>query len=242
MKIISSTSNETLKSAAKLLSKKHRDQSGMFLVEGKRAVDDILAFCPGLVETVFVSDPDSNFGDYLLTNEAMAKLSETENPQGVIAVIKKPVPQAAGKHALFLDRVRDPGNVGTLIRTAVAAGFYDIYLHDTADAYSGKVVRSTMSAIAKANIFETADIGTLRGLIGRGYTAVCADMDGVNSYDYRAQTDRICLVIGNEANGVSDEVKALCGVILALPMSTDIESLNAAVCGGVMMYNLKFLK
>ena len=241
---ITAKDNATYKTAVKLLDKKYRDLYGMFLVEGTRAVIDILQFSPELVQNVFVSADadDKRIGTALLPQKLFAALCETENSQGIVAVVKKPPPREAktGSFALFLDRVRDPGNVGTLIRTALAAGFTDIFLYDCADAYSGKVVRSTMSAIVKVNLI-IADLSDISVLKSEGYTVISADMKGQNAYGYKSMSDKICLVIGNEANGLCDEIRKASDVILSLPMYGDVESLNAAVCGSILMYNLRYL-
>lgn len=241
---ITSANNETVKRAAKLLNKKYRDSENMFLAEGARIVEDIRLYDPGLVEKIFIAESaaEKNYGDIILPDILFSKLCETDNSQGIVAVIRKPSAKPENGYSLFLDRVRDPGNVGTLIRTAAAVGFNDIYLFDCADAYSGKVVRSTMSAIIKVNIFENIGFDAAKKLKENGYTLLCADMNGVSSYEYRARNDKVCLVIGNEANGVSGELKALCGINISLPMSGKIESLNAAVSGGILMYNIKYLK
>ena len=239
---ITSKENSSIKRAVKLLNKKHRDNLGLFLVEGLRAVQDIISSRKDLVEEVFVTQEKRGFpfATAVVCDKVFKLLCETENAQGVVAVIKKPVMAAKNCRSLFLDRVRDPGNLGTLIRTAAAVGFEDVYLFDSADAYSGKVVRSTMAAMIKVNLLN-ADTNTLFSLKNNGYTVVCADISGKNAYSYKQDSEKICLVIGNEANGISSGIKEICDVCLSLPMINGVESLNAAVSGSILMYNLKYL-
>lgn len=240
MQIITSKDNAIIKLAGKLLTKKYRDEYGMFLVEGKRGVADIFSSKPGLVQQIIVADYADFPGATISVPGALfAKLCETETAQGVLAIVKKPLALNFDGWSLLLDRVRDPGNVGTLIRTAAAVGFNNVFLKDCADAYSGKVVRSSMSASVKVNIFEKPpDILTIKR---SGKSIICADMNGRDAYSFKPQGD-ICLVIGSEANGISGEIADYADEIIALPMNGNIESLNAAVCGSILMYNFKYLK
>ena len=139
-----------------------------------------------------------------------------------------------------MDRVRDPGNMGTIIRTALAVGFKDIYCRDCVDFYNPKVVRSAMSAVSRVNAFEV-DEQILSRLKSYGYTVLCADMDGDSIFEYNIKSDKVCLVLGNEANGVDDEVLALSDTVVSLPMQ-EAESLNVGVCASVMMYQLRYAK
>ena len=239
--IITSKENKIYKFVRKLSEKKFRDECGAFIVEGARAVADVVAYRPGLIDSVLVAE--SKTGTYeneiVFADELFARLSETVNSQGVLAVLKKPAPSAANsQHALYLDGIRDPGNLGTLIRTACAAGYHDVYLRGCADPYAGKVVRSTMSAIVKVNLIE-ADENTLSKLKSDGYTVFGADMDGRSVFGYAAP-HKFCLIIGGEADGITECCASQCDVMLSIPMDGQIESLNAAVSGAVMMYTLKF--
>ena len=242
--IITSKDNKIVKYVRKLSQKKYRDEYGCFIVEGVRAVGDVLGYPGAETETVVVSE--SRCGDYpgavVVSDEAFASMCETENGQGVLSVVRIPEPSPVTcDNVLFLDGVRDPGNLGTLIRTACAAGYRDVCLRACADPFSGKVVRSTMSAVIKVNLVPS-DIGTLRALKSAGYKIYGADMDGRNIFGTGAAQGKTCVVVGGEANGITDEVRTLCDEIVAIPMDGDIESLNAAVSGGIIMYNLKFNK
>ena len=239
--VISSKENKNIKLLQKLSQKKYRDEYGLFVVEGLRGVRDIMQFDESLIDQIFVSENKSDqFPNANIVSERIfASVCETENSQGILAIVKKPISrQICSNFVLFLDRVRDPGNVGTLIRTACAAGYNDVILHDCADPYSGKVVRSTMSAIAKVNLI-LAGYEYLSNLKRENFNVICADMDGNNVFDYKTD-QKVCIVIGNEANGVSDEAKKLCDTVLSIPMDGKIESLNAGVSGAIMMYYLKY--
>lgn len=245
--VITSFDNNTIKKIARLADKRYRDEDGAYVIEGLRAVRDSLPYLdsPRLVfaESAYARLSDEfRAEDAIVCSDAVfARLSQTENSQGIIAVAKKRVPRRlyASDRALFLDRIRDPGNLGTIIRSALATGFTDIYLSDCVDAYNPKVVRSAVSAISKLNLFEanTADVAELKK---HGYAFLCADMDGENLFDARIPK-RVCLCVGNEANGISSEVLGQADAVVSLPMENG-ESLNAGVCASIMTYIIRYGK
>ncbi len=236
--IITSRSNKTAKLFSSLTHKKYREETGLFVVEGKRAVNDVIKAAPELIKEI-ITTPEA-INEYpdatVFSKELLSSVCETVTTQGVAAILKRPDPQPAyGECALMLDGIRDPGNLGTLIRTACAAGYRDVYVKDCTDAYSGKVVRSTMSAIVKVNVIP-ANADTLNLLKERGYVLFGADMGGTSVFEYPAPDNKYCIIIGGEANGISDEVRNKCDNIISIPMTGEIESLNAAVSGAVLMY------
>lgn len=246
--IITSLDNATVKSVAKLRNKKYRDEQGKYLIEGLRSVKDSF---PYLSEPLLVFS-ESGFAQYgdgfencekiVCTDTVFNKIADTENSQGIICVAKKQsvMPNFACDRALFLDRVRDPGNMGTIIRTALAVGFNDIYCRDCVDVYNPKVVRSAMSAVSRVNTYEV-DEQFLSSLKENGYTVLCADMQGESIFEYNITSEKVCLVLGNEANGVDDSVLLQSDTVISLPMQ-EAESLNVGVCASVMMYQLRYAK
>lgn len=245
--VITSFDNNTIKKISRLRDKRYRDEEEAYIIEGLRAVRDSLPYLvlPKLVfsESAYARlSGEFSAEDAIVCSDAVfARLSQTENSQGVIAVAKKRVPEKlyGSDRALFLDRIRDPGNLGTIIRSALATGFTDIYLYDCVDAYNPKVVRSAVSAISRLNLFE-ADETDVAELKKRGYAFVCADMGGENFFETRFP-EKICLCIGNEANGISDAVLTQADSVVSLPMENG-ESLNAGVCASIMTYVLRYGK
>jgi TrmH family RNA methyltransferase len=245
MDLITSLSNNLIKKASSLQDKKKRDETGLFLVEGYRNVKDCLSFLE--IENVILSQTAyekfaNEFDNFVVaTDKVFEKISTTSSSQGVVAIakIKKQTPKMSD-YCLFLDRIRDPGNLGTILRTAVACGFSDVYCFSCVDLYNPKVVRSSMSAIAKLNVVEAQE-SVLLQLGANGYEILCADMDGKNIFDCDFSGKKVCLIIGNEANGVSESVLQKSTKIISLPMQ-NIESLNAGVCASVMMYQIKYNK
>ena len=239
--VISSKDNKIVKEIKSLSLKKFRDELGLFVAEGARNVSDIISFSPDLVKYVAVNSSyaGSVKADYVIEDNIFSRISETENSQGILCVCVKPKEkEISSDYILYLDGIKDPGNLGTILRTAVGAGYGDIILSNCTDELSGKVVRSAMSAIVKLNILHSfQDI--IAKLKEKGYNIFGADMNG-NSVFNTDKKDKICLVIGSEATGMSSEVKAQLDEVVSVPMVGDIESLNAAVSAGILMYNLKF--
>lgn len=136
----------------------------------------------------------------------------------------------------MLENLQDPGNVGTLIRTAVAAGVSDCYLVNSADCYSQKAVRSSMSGIYSINI-HTSD--ALPEDIFLSHTVYCGDMGGEDVFEVAEFSEKFVVCVGNEGNGVSELLKKKAHRIVSIPMDEKIESLNAAISGGLLVYTLK---
>lgn len=244
--IITSKDNQKVVFASSLKDKKAREEQGKYLIEGYRSVKDSLEFLTNpvifLSETAFKkhSEDFALFETIVCSDKVFSKISDTDSSQGVacIADIPKLTPSYKSKYALFLDRVRDPGNLGTIIRTALAVGFNDIFCYDCVDAYNTKVVRSAMSALSRVNIYSVA-LDEVSKIKDNGYKFVCADMNGENVFEGNYQFEKVCLAIGNEANGLLDEIVEQSDKVLSLPMQ-GVESLNAGVSASVLMYRLKF--
>ncbi len=227
-----------------LKDKKGRDKSGLFLVEGARMTEEALS--SGFEVTALLlregeQVPEAeNIPLYLLPAHVFDAVTDTKSPQGIAAVLKKQTIPAKGHRLIALDSVQDPGNVGTIIRTADAAGMDGVILGpDCADVFSPKVLRSTMGSIFRMGLsFPDSLPEALRNLKQEGYSILSSQLDGDPFYDRKDVADRFVLIIGNEGNGVSDAVKQEATHRLRLPMRGGAESLNAAVAAAVMMYDL----
>lgn len=236
MQKITSKANERIKHLKRLFTDKdYRNQCREYPVEGLRAIDGMQS-----VRELYVRD-DVNapkMGDvpvHIVVPEVFSSIAETENSQGIIAVAGMAVQDVAqlqqGKRYLLLDRIQDPGNMGTLIRTACAFGFSGIIvMKGCVDPYAPKVVRSAASALGKIDLFRCDDPALLSG-----YTVIGADMIGSDTGAYSWPAAFI-LAIGNEANGLSDGVRGICSAMAAIPIAKNMESLNAAVSAGILMY------
>ncbi|MDY5332653.1 MAG: RNA methyltransferase [Porcincola intestinalis] len=202
---------------------------------GRKAVEAVLAAQDRLKETVVET----------VSDEIFRNLSDTQSPQGVMAVVSQQhyrLEDLFGQHTepllLILENLQDPGNLGTIIRTAEGAGVTGILMsRGTADLYNPKVARSTMGSIFRVPFLYTDD---LPGMIGKvkqaGVTVCAAHLQGRHTYDGEDYTRGTAFLIGNESRGLSDGISALADVRVRIPMSGKVESLNAAVAAAILMY------
>ena len=231
-------------------SKKERDRHSCFVVEGVRALsalNDGSALPQYRLKEIWVSDkaPAGLKADYCISHEMMEQLSDCRTSQGVLGVVEYiPAPLEVNPERgnyLLLDRVMDPGNMGTLIRSSVAFGFNSVLLHGgCVEVFNPKTVRSTMGALpfCKFQTLENkegAGSACFQSLETLGYelvSTVLRDGEGLYQTTFGPKT---VLVIGNEANGVSEEILKQANRRLSIPMSGNVESLNAAVAGSICM-------
>ena len=241
--MITSRQNDFIKLIRSLSDKKNRDALNLFTVEGIKAVNEAVIFgCDffaviGTEKALKTVKIPENVRVEEVSDGVFECVSAEKSPQGVMAVIYKPkndlVPPTG--NSILLDGVADPKNVGSIIRTAVASNYKDVYLtSDSADAFSPKSVRASMTGIFRANIhYGSRD--ELLNVINK--PLVIADMGGKNVFGV-SDLGKICLVIGNEGNGVSQTVKQRATYTVSIPMQNDVESLNASVSAGILMYLL----
>ena len=252
MKTIRSKDNPAYKDTLRLLRKKYRDQTGMFLIEGPRPVMDAVK-AGNRLETVFIresaADDPETFGlvdlcPVVLADGLFDRLSDTENSQGVLAVARK-LPQCSGipakagaRRVVILDRLQDPGNIGTIIRTAEAAGFGTlIAIKGTGDIYSPKTSRAAAGSLLRVDVFEGMSAADAISLCKEsGVRIIASDLNGASEYTEADMTGDIAIVIGNEGSGISDEIRSAADTLVRIPMEGDIESLNAAAAAGILMY------
>lgn len=244
MEHITSLKNPKVAAWKALKDRKGRRESGCFLVEGRKMVEEALASAFD-VETVLVQEdmelPDGlTMPVYELPAHVLAAVCDTKTPQGIAAVVRMKEQSALGKHIVVLDGVQDPGNVGTIIRTADAAGLDGVLLStQCADVFSPKVLRATMGSIFRMNLRTTDDLpGELTKLREKGYSILSSQLDGTPFYEREKVAERFALIIGNEGNGVSEQVQQTATHRVRLPMRGGAESLNAAIAAAIMMYEL----
>ncbi len=266
--IITSTSNEQIKRIVKLREKaKERKSEGLFVVEGIRIFKEIPAMD---IDSVYVSesfvntyinvDQESatpnqydnitdlfNRVDYqIVADNVFKKLSDTVNPQGVLAVVRmqeytlEEILADRDKEnscIVVLDKIQDPGNLGTIIRTGEGAGITAVVMSkDTVDLYNPKVIRSTMGSIFRVPCVIVDDLSeAVNDIKASGVTTYAAHLDGEDISQVELSDDRAFL-IGNEANGLSEEVANLADEKIKIPMEGEVESLNAAVATAILIY------
>lgn len=251
MDIITSLDNSSVKEARSLADKKFRRFYGKFVVEGKKQV--LEAIEKGLeLDKIFVDSTKAKHFENILystdtpvlfvSTNVIKSISNTETPQGILATVMLPV-VSEYKHMpndkiLVLDKLSDPGNMGTIIRTACAVGFKHIFTIDCVDPFSPKVVRSASGGLYNVNIYPT-DYGEILAICNHhGIKLLVADMNGQNIYDNFNVDGSYAIVVGNEGNGVSPDLKEA-GTLIKLPMLGGMESLNAGVSASIIMYALE---
>lgn len=251
-----SKENKKIKQIKALDTKKNREKLGCFLVEGKRMVSEAVEYVPDRISYIVISETfhlennnwvkgidEMGISVYTIKDNVFRSVSNTVNPQGIAAVIKikdveKPKSEYM-KRVLILDGVSEPGNVGTIIRTAEAAGIDAIYLmKGCADVLNPKVVRSTMGSLFRVPIIQGCSIEDLKELKNNGFEIIVSSLDdSVNINEYNT-TKKPAIVIGSEASGVHADVLAISDVKVHIPMQGRVESLNAAVAAGILMYRI----
>lgn len=239
--IITSKNNPIVKKYASLREKKFRKEYGLFLVEGYKMVKEVLS-SPFEIETVIVSENYTgerySESETEVSDAIFSYISDEKTPQGISAIVKIPKRKisAPQNSCLILDGLQDPGNVGTIIRTANAAGYKELYLINCADPYSPKCVRSAMSGLFFVKIYEGDRDKIISAL--EDTPILSADMDGENVFNF-IPPEKFALAIGNEGNGISDELFEKSRYRIRIPMESTAESLNAGVSAGIAMYILK---
>ena len=238
--VIVSRQNPLVKELAALRDKKGRRARGSFLVEGTKMVREAFSAGMHIVRVVVREDyAGETFCPpaAVLGRDAFAAVSDEKTPQGILAEVAIP---AAGVRppegrCVLLDGLQDPANVGAIIRTAVAAGYGEIYLADCADPFSPKSVRASMSGVFFARLMQ----GTRDELLSAiDVPLIAADMDGENAFSFQP-SEKFCLAVGSEGNGLSRQVRERAAFTVRIPMDERTESLNAAVSAGILMYALR---
>ena len=246
MEQLTSSRNPRILAWRSLKDKKGRDEQNAFLVEGPKMVCEALS--SGFpVQALLLREGENlpctvspSVPVYLLPSHLFQSVCDTKTPQGIAAVLSRRVLPLSGTRFLALDGIQDPGNMGTIIRTADAAGFDGLILSpDCVDIFSPKVLRATMGSIFRMAFSFSEDLSaSLRTLRQEGFSILSSQLDGDPFFERTHVSSSFVLIIGNEGNGVSDPVKAEATHRLRLPMRGGAESLNAAVAAGIMMYDL----
>lgn len=254
MQGITSKDNEFVKHIKKLKDKKYRDISNEYVIEGIKLVGEAIQEKAPIKQIILCDDCEKNATipkdlmyeiakqECVYVSEKVFKyLSEVQTPQGILAVIEKNGQDEQIDYRqdiiVALDDVQDPGNLGTILRTVDSIGLTQILVSKgTADAYNPKVVRSTMGAIFRVKIMECEDLKqTLKEIKKHKFKIVVSSLQTENSI-YDINYNKKVIVIGNEANGVEEEIQNLADEKIKIPMLGKTESLNASVATGIILY------
>jgi len=251
MKIISSKDNSLIKKIRSLSVKKYREQFALFVVEGEKVVCEALKI-DGLVEYLIVNEAEKDKyeqlikkheGKVLMLEESVyLSLSNTISPQSIMAVVHKRPKCSLGKgeNVIILDHLQDPGNLGTIIRSSVAADISSIVLIDSVDPYNDKTIRSASGTIFYPNFIYLKIDQLEEFLKTKNLNLLIAEAGENNIFNAGMAIRRpYALVIGNEGNGVSENIKNMPHTSVSIPMNNRVESLNAAISASVLMFVLQ---
>lgn len=241
--IIKSKTNSQIKEINKLKHKKYREEKQKFIAEGKKIVEEALEFQNENVEKIFASVSYAKGNNIpkeaiLVEDEIFSYITEDTNPEGILAIIKIPKEQNidySKKNIVILNEIRDPGNMGTILRTLDSLGITQVVLTgDIVDPYMPKVVRSSMGAIFRINIIKRHIIKEIKNLKERNFKVVCTDMEGENIYTL--DNGKYAIIFNNESHGISEDIEDLVSGKISIPMEGKTESLNVAMSVGIIMY------
>lgn len=241
--IITSVENNKIKELSKLSKKKYRDLTNTYLVEGEHLV--IEASKANVLKEILVLDGfdfDFNCDKCYVSLDVMKKLSSMDTPCNIIGVCNKNCNnEIIGNHILLLDSLQDPGNLGTIIRSSLAFNIDTIILSEnTVDLYNSKVLRATQGMYNHINIISMDCKEAILELKRRGITVFGTNVN--NGVDVRElsnnEKDNYCLIMGNEGNGVREEIQEMCDRNLYINMNSKVESLNVAIACSILLYEL----
>lgn len=238
--LITSINNQTIKELDKLKQKKYRDLEQKFLIEGEHLVEE--AEKSGVLEKIILlenSEYHSNLEKIYVSKNVMKKLSSLDTPPNIIGVCKMLSRKELGKKVLLLDDIQDPGNLGTIIRSSVAFNVDSIVMSlNTVDLYNPKVIRSTQGMIFKINLIKD-DLGqVIKNLKSKNIPIYTTNVNGGENIKNINSTDSYGLIMGNEGNGVKDEISTLADRKIYIPMNSKVESLNVSVAASILLYEL----
>lgn len=253
---IQSKDNKTIKHIISLQQRKYRQKFGEYTVEGIRAVTDIGK--KHFLRSILIRESKRSELEplvqkgftvssvYVVQDPIFDKIEHSVNGQGILGIAKKCVNDLHSfivEDGLYvaLDGVQDPGNLGTIIRTAVAAGAKGIFLlKGTVDPYNEKCVRSTMSALCNIPIFEDVTLSEFYDFIkDNTIKTYVTSLENAKPYHTISYPKRTMIILGNEGNGVSREIIEMCDQSITIPMYGDIESLNVSIAAAICMYKVR---
>ena len=230
--LITSLDNPQIKELIKLkCDKSYRDKENKYIVEGYHMVR--LAYEKNLLIKCYSLNDDEELKPILINEKVLKKVSSVITPQGIIGIVKKDSIKNLTNKILYLDHIQDPGNMGTLLRTALAFGFKTIINDSSVDYYNEKVLRSTQGAIFSLNLLE----GSIDDFDLKNYYIYSTDLKGKEIQKIEKK-EKVVLILGNEGSGVREELKKRADQNLKISID-EIESLNVSIAGGILMYELK---
>ena len=238
--LYSSCDNKKIKDIKKLNIKKYRDLEQKYLVEGEHLVRE--AYKKGVLETLIIEDECDfklNIDTISVSYDVLKYISELETPQKMMGICKKIESNDIGNKVLILDQIQDPGNLGTIIRSAVAFSFDTIILsNDSVDLYNSKVIRASQGMIFNLNIKRCNLTDIIPKLKKENYKIFGTRVTGGNDIKSIEKNNKFAIIMGNEGNGLSLDIQKLCDEFIYIKMNEKCESLNVGVANSIILYEL----
>lgn len=254
MQVITSKDNEIIKSIKKLKDKKFREQEHKYIIEGIKLIEEAVKESAKINTVVVCEDCVKNeeidskllyevakYNCIYVSEKVFGLITDVKNPQGILAVIEKEAEIDLIDYSedliVILDKVQDPGNLGTILRTVDSIGLKQIIVaQGSGDIFNPKVVRSTMGAIFRVKVKESQDIQKTVAEIKKHKFKVVSTSLATDKSIYDVKYEKSAIIIGNEANGVSKELQDASDELVKIPMLGNTESLNASVATGIVLY------
>lgn len=238
--LYSSIDNKKIKDIKKLNNKKYRKETGLFIIESEHLIEE--AYKNGylkelilLENTEYKLDIETNY----VTDKVMKYITELDTPTNMIGVCHKLNEKELGNKILMLDGIQDPGNLGTIIRSAVAFSIDTIILgNNTVDLYNSKVLRASEGMIFNINIIEKNLLEYVPILKKQDYKIIGTKVTNGKEIKSLEKNEKLCIIMGNEGNGISDKLLDECDEYIYINMSSKCESLNVAVATSIILYEL----
>ena len=250
--MITSTGNQQMKNITALMKKaKTRKEQDLFVVEGKKMYEEVPAewLDKIYVSESFLQEEDAakllDGREYEVVSDSVYKsISDTQTPQGIMCLVKMPHYELSellcgdDTHLLIVESIQDPGNLGTMLRTGEGAGITGIIMNrTTVDLFNPKTIRSTMGSIYRVPYFVSDNLKeTIASVKGEGVTVYAAHLKGKMQHDEPNYCQATAFLVGNEGNGLSDEIADMADTYIRIPMEGQVESLNAAISAALLMY------
>ena len=238
--LYSSIDNKKIKDIKKLNNKKYRKETGLFIIESEHLIEE--AYKNGylkelilLENTEYKLDIETNY----VTDKVMKYITELDTPTNMIGICNKLDEKELGNKILMLDGIQDPGNLGTIIRSAVAFSIDTIILgNNTVDLYNSKVLRASEGMIFNINIIEKNLLEYVPILKKQDYKIIGTKVTNGKEIKSLEKNEKLCIIMGNEGNGISDKLLDECDEYIYINMSSKCESLNVAVATSIILYEL----
>lgn len=238
--MITSPTNEKIKNLKKLQQAKYRKEMGYYLVHGEHLVAE--AYDRGLLKEVITTEPNLLYDVPVInvSEQVLNFLSELSTPASVIGVVAIPKPRVINGNVLCLETIQDPGNLGTIIRSARAFGIKNIVMSDdTVDQFNNKVIRATQGAHFDLNILKTDLKSELINLKAAGYTIYGTDVNSGTQLSSIHPQQPYVIIMGSEGQGMSQALKDLCDQLINIETTDESESLNVAIATSIILYQFR---